>query len=538
MIAPGAGLSAAAYRAPEINRGASVGKPADIFSLGAVLYELITGQPPTPQTQVSSGPPQVLPPHLLHPDLTDDLEKIVLKSLSPNPEDRFGDASTLASALMQILPQFTRSQAAPSGISRTAQIISYFENRPEEQNSPIFAPRLNSAETVLPSPVVDVSGDTVYVLMPDKSVRNFKMKPGGLSIGRTKESDIPLDLPGISRNHARIDFDGQNYLIRDLNSLNGTFIEQKRLSADKPLIWLPGENLRIGEAWLRVERQAQGRTTQAVIAKDLPTNPNRLLPETDEVFVSQNGNPLDSAQVIRSAGLGWLGVYSDSLNISVTPGSSIDLPILLFNRGPANDNIQISLQGIPLEWAPGIPSLIRVPSNNQKEIRLAIRPPRSPQVRAGRYMLVIRIASQNSPDQVVELRPTLTVTAFSLFASELRPDTIQTGDIGQVYIHNRGNLPETYTVIWEERAHTLVFDPPKVKVNLQVGKSAVVEFRPSLLRPRMTGPENSHPFQTRVSSQGDKRKSTKVNISVEVCFRLGLQLHLLRWLSCWHVEFA
>jgi uncharacterized repeat protein (TIGR01451 family) len=97
---------------------------------------------------------------------------------------------------------------------------------------------------------------------------------------------------------------------------------------------------------------------------------------------------------------------------------------------------------------------------------------------------------------------TLTVAAFSLFASELRPSQIRSGENGQVYVHNRGNLPESFTVIWEDRTQTLVFDPPQVKVNLQVGKSAVIEFHPSLLRPRLLGPEMAQPFRTHISSQG------------------------------------
>ncbi len=47
-------------------------------------------------------------------------------------------------------------------------------------------------------------------------------------------------------------------------------------------------------------------------------------------------------------------------------------------------------------------------------------------------------------------------------------------------MHNRGNLPEAFRVMWEDPSHTLVFDPPEVKFNLEAGKSAVVEFNPTL----------------------------------------------------------
>ncbi len=489
LIRSGAMSSSPAYRSPEAIRGINITGSVDIYSLGAILYELSTGQPPAPQTHSSSGPPQVVPPHLLHHDLHEGLEKIILKALSPNPLDRFGRANEMATALNHIQTHVATAESAPSGLGRISQLSTFLERDrkgQKQQQTEVAALAANMGSAVSPT---NNEADTVYVLMPDKSVRGYKMKPKGLSIGRGKENDIPLDLAGISRNHARIDSDGQNYIVRDLNSLNGTYMEQNRLVPDKPQIWLPGENMRIGEAWLRIERFSQNRTTQAVLPNEISTkfasaHLNQNLPDTDEVFIGPDGTPINSSQVMRSQGLGWVGAFSKSLSVSVAPGASVEIPILIFNRGLASDSFLISIQGIPHEWMPNPPQPVRIPSNSQKEARVIIRPPRSPLVKAGRYGLVIRIASQNSTNQLVELRPTLTVTAFSLFASELRPTQLRANDIGQVYVHNRGNLPDTFSIIWEDRSHGLVFEPPQMKINLQIGKSAVIEYRPSLLRPR------------------------------------------------------
>lgn len=499
---PGENLAPAAYRSPGAGRSGRLTPAADVYALGAVLYELVTGQPPTPQGEAVSGPAVVLLPHLLHPDLPELLEKTILKCLSPNPQDRFKDAGELAAALTGLQDQTTARRSTASGFGGACQLSVYLK-----KELPKTA-KLSGAAAFSPPPAstapsgVDISQDTLYVLMPDKTVRSVPVKPGGLTIGRSQDSDVPLDLPGVSRHHARIDFDGQNYTVRDLGSLNGTFLEQKRLAPDKDTVWEAGANLRIGEAWMRIERQAQGRTTQAVIARDLPTQPSQNLPDTDEVFVGPDGETIEAAQVARSAGLGWVGAFTPTMTLSVAPGASGEIPLLLFNRGPAPDAFRISFQGIPLEWIPTPPLPARVPSNSQREIRIAVRPPRSPLVKAGRYGLVIRVQSQNTANQAVELRLTLTISAFSLFASELRPPHIASGENGQVYIHNRGNLPENFTVIWEDRTHTLVFEPPQVKVNLPVSKSAVVEFRPSLLQPRLFGQEQSHSFNVNVSSQG------------------------------------
>ncbi len=505
----GANLAPPVYRAPEILRGGSATKAADIFALGALLYELCTSQPPTPQNQVSSGPAQVLAPHLLHSDLPEWLEKVILKSLSPNPSDRFEHAGDLASALNPSEILSLRIKGSPSGISRSCQMNHFIQAKLNNAEPVLTDPKETPISAKPARPTFDLSQDIIYVLMPDKSVQNFKMKPDGLTIGRSAENDISIDLSGVSRKHARIDFDGQNYLIRDLKSLNGTFLEKKRLPAETPHNWLPGENLRIGDAWLRVERQSQLRTTQAVVSRELPTTPisKGTLPETDEVYIGKDGETIGATQVFRSAGLGWVAAHSESLNISVAPGSSTEVPILMFNRGPAADTFLIHVHGIPTEWIQKSPQSQRVPAHGQREIQITISPPRTAQVKAGRYAMLVRLTSQNSSNQYVELRLTLTVTAYSLFSSEIQPDALRANETGQVIIHNRGNLQETFHVIWEDRTHTLVFDPPQVKLNLQVGKSAVIDYRPTLKKPRLLGSEVVFPYKVHISSQAGQNES-------------------------------
>jgi len=54
-----------------------------------------------------------------------------------------------------------------------------------------------------------------------------------LSIGRTSENDIVLDNRGVSRNHARIDFSGNEALLIDNESLNGTFVNSKKVTEER-----------------------------------------------------------------------------------------------------------------------------------------------------------------------------------------------------------------------------------------------------------------------------------------------------------------
>ena len=93
-----------AYMAPEQARGELVDERADVYAIGAVLYELLSGTPPhhddTPQAtldRVIAGPPRPL--CALTPSVPDELGTIVGKAMARDPQDRYPNASALADDL-------------------------------------------------------------------------------------------------------------------------------------------------------------------------------------------------------------------------------------------------------------------------------------------------------------------------------------------------------------------------------------------------------------------------------------------------------
>ena len=107
MTEAGSIVGTAQYLSPEQARGAPVDPRSDLYSLGIVLYEMLTGEVPfsgdTPVEIAMKHLSQVpVPPSELRADVPHDLDAVVLRALAKDPDQRYGSAEEMDADLARV----------------------------------------------------------------------------------------------------------------------------------------------------------------------------------------------------------------------------------------------------------------------------------------------------------------------------------------------------------------------------------------------------------------------------------------------------
>src|SRR5215207_4416596 len=108
MTQTAAVIGTAQYLSPEQARGETVDARSDLYSTGCLLYELLAGRPPfTGDSPVSVAYQHVreapVPPSQLDPEITPEIDAVVLKALAKDPDDRYQSAAEMRADISRLL---------------------------------------------------------------------------------------------------------------------------------------------------------------------------------------------------------------------------------------------------------------------------------------------------------------------------------------------------------------------------------------------------------------------------------------------------
>src|SRR5829696_3249335 len=184
-------LGSAKYMSPEQAAGEQVGPASDLYSLGVVLYEMLTGRMPFEVETPADVPIRhaaALPyrPKEVNQEVPEELDAITMRLLATNPEDRYGSADELIEELQQVragIPSAPRSST--NGTTAETVLGVPKASSPPSPAKPVARRRLLPAFTVLAA-LLTLLGVVGWGLWRDG---------GGGSILRALKEYLPVEAP-------------------------------------------------------------------------------------------------------------------------------------------------------------------------------------------------------------------------------------------------------------------------------------------------------------------------------------------------------
>jgi serine/threonine protein kinase len=270
------------YISPEQARDLELDPRADMYSLGVIMFEMVTGRLPfnykLPNkillAHVTEPPPS---PRTFEPDCPPELEEAILTMLKKKPEERYADMQEVIKTLKAILAAYPTAPPAttPRPLIERQAASGPKPSQPEKSFGRIFKPlqkllggkpaandttpqnQLNLPEEksdTLKLNFSDASSQAVArIVLQDKSASIDLPDKNTLILGRTHGSNVvDIDLEpyqaskyGVSRRHARLSKRGETWWLDDLHSLNGTFVNNIEVKHGKPVALKDGDVIRL-----------------------------------------------------------------------------------------------------------------------------------------------------------------------------------------------------------------------------------------------------------------------------------------------------
>jgi len=180
-----------AYISPEQAQAEKVDQRSDIYSLGIILYEMVTGRVPyiadTPLAVILKHVTHPLPlPSSINPDIPEAIERVILKALAKNPNDRFATVSDFLTAWKSSLD----AKASSSKSFDTLTALPTTQSTTLPQGQPASVTRA-SAKSEIRTRGVIIGGLGVIFLVVIAGIVYI-----GFNRNNTSSSNQPSFLPG------------------------------------------------------------------------------------------------------------------------------------------------------------------------------------------------------------------------------------------------------------------------------------------------------------------------------------------------------
>jgi len=264
------------YAPPELFSGKAEPR-TDIYSLGATMFHLLTGSDPQDQPLLIFDFTKNPRPRQINPSISNEMERILMRTVEYNVEGRFRSAGELRDLLAQHVERVRAggvTYGPAGGVGVVGAESADMKTQATEMVYCGFCGKAIASEDVFCAhcgarqPIAAASASLraaratarLVVAGTTELDATFPIHKESTLVGRTDpQSNIFPDVDlsrfdpetKISRRHARIWREGETFLVEDLGSVNGTVVNDAvRLGPRQPRPLANGDRLRLGETTL------------------------------------------------------------------------------------------------------------------------------------------------------------------------------------------------------------------------------------------------------------------------------------------------
>lgn len=442
------------YTSPEQCKGIRNELKTDIYTLGLILYELVTGLVPFDIRDAEDAfekHQHVAPrqPSQLRTDLPEDLEEVILTCLAKHPDDRYANAGELESALQSVL-----NKIMPSGPEPTIRL-------PTLPALPA-APKVEDQTTDQPHLLVF---SEQHELLRDIPITEEQIQQG-LTIGRAPGNAVILEHAGVSRYHLNVEFNAGKVYVTELTATNGTMMDGLPLSTMTRSLWPSNSLIYLRPYWLVLIGVAEQRAKPRIVVK----------PQKEHIVLE--------------------------------PGKPYELNVLLANTGKTVDHFQLSIDGIPPEWVQNPYGEVQLNPGTQGSSSLILLAPRDSTSLADTYESTVLARSREDTSQYGRAALTIEVAPFTEIVATITPAVRRTFRRANYTfkLENRSNIDGLYVPRLRETDGNVSLIPNVrnlVSLEQMSGAQGVAGLRmPRVVDPAQIARDAARQAQNQLFSQG------------------------------------
>ncbi len=313
------------------------------------------------------------------------------------------------------------------------------------------------------------------VYWPDGPIESYPLEKPVIAIGRSSGNDIVLDTTAVSRYHVSLSLQGEKVLLKDLDAVNGTYIDGDRMAANTERQLKGGEEIQIGDVRLIYQPLSDESTTVPITTK-FAVDPIASEPTTAHEL---------PAFVIQI----------EQLDLTVTPGATNQTVIDIHNASTEVERYTLQVEGLPKDWVRLDRTEAELSPNSHSQVVMSFKPTRRPESKPGDYPFTVRVMARAHPEQIVENTGLLHVLNYSGFGILLATHRVQSSS-GQfeLFVQNQGSAPLLIGLSGTDPVRALNFDIRPDNVTLNAGERRTVRGTIRAKRSRWFGPAREYRF--------------------------------------------